>query len=179
MIVKILEVYIPAAALVVIFLVFNLQIFYRYVLNDPIRWANELSLMCFLWAVMLGAAYAWRKKDHVTFTILYDIIPAKGQLWMRVVGNVFIAISLLIVLYPVYDQLVFMQRLTSTSLNIPLHIVFSPMLVTFVLIIGHCITDIYTDIRKLLVSNGDYSEGIYKDEYEDDEDETIPTALKD
>jgi len=177
-IVKILEVYVPAIALVVLFTVFNLQIFYRYILNDPIRWANEVSLTMFLWAVMFGAAYAWRKKDHVAFTVLYDIIPEKGQLWMRLIGNFFVVLSLGIILYPVYDQLMFLKKLSSTLLNIPLNIVFMPMLITFILIMGHAIVDIVADIKKLLSKNDDYSEEIYTDQYEDDEDETIPTALK-
>ncbi|MFA9458407.1 TRAP transporter small permease [Halalkalibacter sp. AB-rgal2] len=177
-VVELLEVYIPAIALTILFAVFNLAIFFRYVLNDPLRWANEVSLMCFLWAVLFGAAYAWRKKEHVAFTILYDLIPDKGQLLMRLVGNTFIAISLIIVLYPIYDQLAFMQRLSSTTLDIPLSIVYSPILISFILIIGHCITDLYSDTRKLLSSGDDYSETIYSDQYDENEEEAIPTALK-
>ena len=66
------ELYIPIAALLIMFCTFVFQIFSRYILNSPVPWAYEVTVMCYLWMVVLGACYAYRDRSHVTFTLFYD-----------------------------------------------------------------------------------------------------------
>ena len=46
-----------AAMLAVMFVAFILQIVFRYLLNFPIGWTNELSVILWLWLVLWGAAF--------------------------------------------------------------------------------------------------------------------------
>ncbi len=170
------EVIMPAVSLIGIFLIFNVQIFYRYVLESPLIWAFEASLTLFLWLIMFGAVYAWRKKEHVQFSIFYDLAPSKVQLFIRLISNSVVIIFLSIVVYPVSQQLNFLNRISSPQLDIPLSIVFLPMLICFILIIFHSFVDILHDLRKLKSGDGDYTETIYEDQYvelEPQDEETI------
>lgn len=52
------ELYIPAASFVIMFLVFILQIFFRYIVRQPLQWAYEVTVSCSLWLVILGSPSA-------------------------------------------------------------------------------------------------------------------------
>jgi TRAP-type C4-dicarboxylate transport system permease small subunit len=53
------------------FVCFLIQIACRYVLNRPVGWTEELSILCWLWGILWGAAFIVTERDEVRFDILY------------------------------------------------------------------------------------------------------------
>ena len=51
----IIEIHLPNAVFVVLFLVFLLNVFFRYVLRNPLNWTFELSVNAFVIVGLLGA----------------------------------------------------------------------------------------------------------------------------
>ena len=145
-----LEIYIPTLSFVVLFVVFILQVFYRYFLNNPLTWPPEIISIAFIWTTMLGACYAQRKADHVAFSLIYDRLPALGQLIFRLIGNGFIAIAFIIALKPTYDFIMFMDFKESTVLKISFFYIFFPYLVFLLLISGRMLYALAIDLRLLL-----------------------------
>ena len=52
------ELYIPVAAFLIMFVVFVAEIAARYLFNKPLAWAYEVTVMCYLWLVIFGACFA-------------------------------------------------------------------------------------------------------------------------
>lgn len=52
-----------------------IDVFWRYMLNSPLGWPQEVSVMCMVWIVMLGTATAVRKRSHIAVTMLVDALP--------------------------------------------------------------------------------------------------------
>lgn len=144
-----LEIYIPTAAFLTMFVVFNLNVFYRYFLNNPLTWPPEVISIAFIWTTVLGACYAQRKADHVAFTVIYDRLAARSQLFFRLIGNGFIAFAFMLALKPTYDYVTFMDFKATTVLKIPFSIAFAPFLIFMILIIGRMFHAIYLDLRML------------------------------
>jgi TRAP-type C4-dicarboxylate transport system permease small subunit len=46
------------------------QVVFRYLLNHPLTWTEELSRHFMIWAAFLGAAIAYRKKAHLGVDVL-------------------------------------------------------------------------------------------------------------
>ena len=46
------------------------QVLFRYLLNHPLAWTEELSRHFMIWAALLGAAVAYRKKAHLGVDVL-------------------------------------------------------------------------------------------------------------
>lgn len=159
---NVVEIYIPLAAFFLMFCLFLLQIFFRYVLNQPLTWAFELTTMAFVWTVLLGAGYARRKQDHVAFTMIYDVLNAKKQAIFRIVGNGLIIVAFALAVYPVYDYLQFLYIQKSSVLRIPFNIAFMPFLVFLLLMIGHSVHDVWQDVKKLAA--GEYSKACSAEE---------------
>jgi len=125
-----------------------LEIFYRYFLV-PLTWTLEFTLIAFIWVTLLGACFAQRDSSHVMFTMIYDKVKPKTQVWMRIVGNTLVFIAFSISLYPTYRYINFMSFKKSDVLKIPMNIAFSPYIVFLIIIIGRLGYDIITDFKKL------------------------------
>ncbi len=143
------EIYIPSVAFSVMFVVFILQIFFRYFLNNPLTWPYEITIFGFIWTAILGACYARRLGIHVVFGIIYDMLKPFWQLIFRLSANGLVFISFIIAFYPTYKYISFMSFQKSTVLQIPFSIAFSPYMVFTILILGHTAYDLVIDFKKL------------------------------
>jgi len=143
------EVYIPFAAFITLFIVFLLGIFFRYFFK-PLTWTLELSLMCFIWTALLGGLYAKRDDSHVMFTMIYDAVNPLVQTWMRIFGNCLLVTSFLMGLVPSWRYINFMNYKKSNVLKIPMDIVFLPFVIFLAFMIGRYTIDIIRDVRSLV-----------------------------
>jgi TRAP-type C4-dicarboxylate transport system permease small subunit len=50
------------------------QVFYRYVLNDSIDWADEVSRLTFVWMIFLALPHGIRTGAHVGVDILVNVL---------------------------------------------------------------------------------------------------------
>ncbi len=148
-IVDTVEVYIPFAAFVTLFLVFIVGIVFRYFFK-PLTWTLELSLICFIWTSLLGGIFAQRDESHVMFTMVYDAVKPLTQLWMRICGHTLLVISFLIGLVPSWKYVQFMNYKKSNVLKIPMDVVFLPFVVFLAFMIGRYSLEVYKDVRKLI-----------------------------
>ena len=149
LILDVIEIYIPTLTFAIMFVVFIVQVFYRYFLNNPLTWPPEIISLTFIWTTVLGACYAQRLGDHVAFTIVYDRLSAKGQLFFRLIGNTFVASAFIIALQPTYEYVTFMSFKKSTVLKIPYSVIFFPFLIFLILLIGRLLYAIFTDLNIL------------------------------
>jgi TRAP-type C4-dicarboxylate transport system permease small subunit len=147
-ILDVVEKYLPMTVFSILFLTFILQIFCRYFLV-PLTWPMELTLICFVWTALLGGLFAKRTDEHVTFSMIYDAVSPKLQLYMRLSGNTLLFLSFCIALYPSYDYVVFMGFKKSNVLQIPMDIAFSPFIVFLAFMLGRIGRDILNDLRIL------------------------------
>src|SRR5512140_3423479 len=53
---------------------FLVQIVARYVFNRPVAWTEELSVLCWLWVVLWGAAFVLTDSEEVRFDIIYGAV---------------------------------------------------------------------------------------------------------
>lgn len=75
-----------AAMLGVMFVVFILQIVFRYLLNLPIGWTNELSTVLWVWLVLWGAAFVVREEEEIRFDLIYGSVQPRTRRVMMAVA---------------------------------------------------------------------------------------------
>lgn len=56
-----------------------LQVWYRYVLNAPLPWPEEVSRLLLVWLTYLGALALPESRLHVTIDVLYDRLPPPAR----------------------------------------------------------------------------------------------------
>src|SRR3546814_2543927 len=53
------------------FVAFILQIIFRYLLNFPVGWTNEISVVLWIWLLLWGAAFVLREEEEIRFDLIY------------------------------------------------------------------------------------------------------------
>ena len=147
-ILDIIEIYLPAITFTVLFVVFLIQIFYRYFIV-PLTWPMELSLFCYLWTILFGVCYAQRDDEHIRFSLIYDKAKPKGQLVIRIIGNILLVSSFSIALYPSYKYVNFMGFKKSNVLLIPMNLAYFPFIIMMVILIGRFTVQLVKDLKIL------------------------------
>lgn len=67
---------------ILFFITVILQIFFRYVLSTPLTWSEEAARYLNVWAVLLGAALAVKRKDHLRVDLIDNVVqkwPFRAQ----------------------------------------------------------------------------------------------------
>ncbi|VAW18595.1 hypothetical protein MNBD_ALPHA09-2351 [hydrothermal vent metagenome] len=122
--------------LAAMFVAFILQIFFRYVVNQPLSWTLEACLLTWLWLVFWGAAFRLKDKDNVRFDILYTSAGPKGRRVFGFIAAVVIVAVFVYALPATYDFISFMKIEASSSLGIRLDYVFAVYLIFVFGVIG-------------------------------------------
>lgn len=65
--------------LVVTLIVLFLGIVFRYVLNDPLVWTEELARFCSTWIIYLGAAACFKHGNHIGIDTVVRLLPPTLQ----------------------------------------------------------------------------------------------------
>jgi TRAP-type C4-dicarboxylate transport system permease small subunit len=98
-----------AAMLAVMFAAFLVQIFFRYVMNFPVGWTHELSVILWLWLVLFGAAFVVSEKEEIRFDIIYGAVSANTRRIMCIVTAIALIALYTISLPAVTDYVTFMK----------------------------------------------------------------------
>jgi TRAP-type C4-dicarboxylate transport system permease small subunit len=120
----------------VMFGAFLIQVFTRYVLNNPLGWTTEVSLIAFIWFAFWSAGLVARDSDHVRFDILYRALPPAGR---RVASALVTAgiLGLFLVALPAnVDYVAFMGSDSTWVLEIPFNYVFAAFIAFLAAIVG-------------------------------------------
>jgi len=117
------EVHLPIAVFVMLFLAFLTNVFCRYILKNPQNWTFELSVNAFVVVGLLGACAAYRTEDHVVFDLFYTRLTSKGQNILRIISYVTVIVLFSIAIPGSIRYLVKLPAVTSI-MRIPLRFIF-------------------------------------------------------
>lgn len=98
---KLLEI-ITAASLVIAVALTLVQVIYRYILQQPLSWSQEVVMMAFVYSVLFGAALAIKNREHLTVD-LYEQIPKAFSVFLWILEFVVVGIMIVILLYFGYE----------------------------------------------------------------------------
>jgi TRAP-type C4-dicarboxylate transport system permease small subunit len=76
-----------AALLASYFVLVLLQVFFRYVLNESLFWAEELVRGLLVWGVMISAALVAGSRGHIRVEVLELMLPPGGKQVVRWIAD--------------------------------------------------------------------------------------------
>ncbi len=115
--------------LTAMFVSFLLQIFFRYVVNQPLTWTLEANLLAWLWVVFWVSAFLLHERDHVRFDTIYISARPPVRRVFGLISAVLIVIGFGAAYPATFDFISFMKIESSSSLGIRLDYVFSAYLI--------------------------------------------------
>jgi TRAP-type C4-dicarboxylate transport system permease small subunit len=108
---------------------FILQIVFRYVLNEPLGWSEELIIATWLWTVLWGAAFTLRESEEIRFDIIYSQISESTRRIFTVITGLALVLMYAISLPAAYGYVSFMKVEHSAYLRVPLNWMYSVFII--------------------------------------------------
>ena len=146
---------IVAGLLGLMFVAFIIQIVFRYFFNFPIGWTSELSVVTWLYMVLIGSAFWLKETEEVRFDLISGRLGPRGR---RAIGLI-VAIAAVILfgmaLPATVSYVAFMKVESSSYLKIRLDILYSVYVVFAVAIIVRYVWAIVALFRGEAPEEGD------------------------
>lgn len=98
-----------AAMLATMFVVFIIQIVFRYLINLPVGWTHEISVIMWIWMVLFGTAFVVRDNEEIRFDILYSAVGPRMRRAMVLASGLTLAALFSLSLPAVIDYILFMK----------------------------------------------------------------------
>ena len=105
------------ALIALMFVSFLLQIAFRYLLNRPLGWTDEVTVLCWVWLVLWGASFILSDKDEIRFDIVYGLVSKRTQRTFTIISSIALVILFLVSLPATWNYVVFMKREKSAFLG--------------------------------------------------------------
>ncbi|WP_442599771.1 TRAP transporter small permease [Neobacillus sp. D3-1R] len=76
-----------------------LGVIFRYVLNEPLFWAGEVSIFLLIYITFLGGSLGLKYKMQASVSIVTDYLPEKVKKIVFIVGHLFMLLFMAIILF--------------------------------------------------------------------------------
>ncbi|MEW6227747.1 MAG: TRAP transporter small permease [Bacillota bacterium] len=133
-----------------VFVILIVQVFFRYVLDHPITWADELASYTFIWMVFIGAAYAQQADAHVKMDIVLNALPKRFKDVTRIAMDLLILAFLVAVIPAGFNLAGLMKPIRTPGLRISWAVVLVSAPVGFILAGLHIGGDVVKGVSALV-----------------------------
>jgi len=101
-----------------------LQVFFRYVLNRPFSWTEEVAQLLFLWLIYLGSVLALRSDKHLVVDLLYVALPPNLRRIVDWVIKLLMGLFLVVLTKEGYGLVISEMASVTAALELPVGIVY-------------------------------------------------------
>lgn len=102
-----------------------LQVFMRYVVNRPLGWTDEVSVITYVWGIFWAGAFLVRDREHVAFDLLYAGLRERGRRVFALAGTLLVGGLFAAALPATADYVRFMARERTWVLGIRFDLVYA------------------------------------------------------
>jgi TRAP-type C4-dicarboxylate transport system permease small subunit len=138
---------IAVALIATMFASFLLQIFFRYVLNRPLGWTEEVTVLCWVWVVLWTASFILADREEVRFDIVYGAVPPPMRRAFTFVSSVILIVLFAWSLPGAWKYVTFMKREHSAYLHMRFDLLYSIYLLFAVACIARHVHLAYRALR--------------------------------
>jgi len=139
-----------AAILVVVeVLILLAGVLFRYVLDSPLVWTDELAEILFLWLVSLGAVIALRRGEHMRMTYVVGKLSPMAQSFARRFAALAVLVFVGIIVVPGFGYMQQQQAITTPTLQIPGSWEIAGELIAFAMLLICAVHQFFEDAKPL------------------------------
>ena len=119
-----------------------LQVIVRYLLSDTLTmpWTEEFGRLVMVWGALWGAAALQRSDDHIGMSVVFDQLPPRARLVVRLFGDLVTLGVLLPVVWYGWKSAVALDVMYTIALGLPLSVFAYPIPVAGALIVLHTVS---------------------------------------
>jgi TRAP-type C4-dicarboxylate transport system permease small subunit len=137
------------ALFVLIFALVLAQVVFRYVLNDPLVWSEELARLAFVWVAMLTWGLGARRRSHIAVTFLPDMLSRTPRLLLAILVQVLIIVFCAILAWHGVTLTARNTDMSLVTLDIPYAIVYIVVPLGAAIVVLYCLAEIHRLARQM------------------------------
>jgi TRAP-type C4-dicarboxylate transport system permease small subunit len=116
---------VAALLMAVMFCSFIVQVAARYVFNNPVSWADELSVISGIWVILWSTALVTRETDNIRFDMIYGLVSPGMRRVFDAVSSLAIVVIFAVGFPAAWNYVNFMKVESTAALHIRYDLVFS------------------------------------------------------
>ncbi|MGP4105924.1 TRAP transporter small permease [Virgibacillus sp. L01] len=125
-----------------------MQVIFRFAINSPLAWTEELARYSLVWLTFLGAAYAMSQKAHIGVEFFVNLLSGLGKKILQTAATFVSLIFFVLMVFSGYDLVSNTMLQTSPVLEIPMGIVYAAIPVSGLLLTINLIAVYVNDMKK-------------------------------
>ena len=126
------------------------QVITRFVLKNPSTTSEEILRYLLVWTTMVGGAYAYGRRKHLSINMLTKKLPFKQQKMLDILIQIIVMVFAVVVMIMGGFHLVSTtSNQISAALHLPMPVVYASIPVGGILIIFYALIFILEDIKEM------------------------------
>ena len=123
-----------------------LQVLFRFLLDQPLAWTEELARYLLVWLTFIGSAYAMSIKAHIGLEFVQKLLPPTANKIVLALSALLSVLFFLFMVYQGYEMAMKSMTQTSPSLLLPMGVVYMVIPISGVLLILNVLHVTWKDI---------------------------------
>ena len=145
---KNIEEILASIAISITILVVIVNVVLRYGFGFVVPWSEELSVICFIWAVYLGISSCYKHKLHMGVDVVVAMLPEKAKIPFRLCVSVFLLALNILMAVLSYQYLMLSNKVTPV-MGVSYFVINGVLLLCFSLMAIHTVRFIANDVASL------------------------------
>ncbi|MFM2639982.1 TRAP transporter small permease [Vibrio chagasii] len=145
---KNIEEILASIAISITVLVVIVNVVLRYGFGFVVPWSEELSVICFIWAVYLGISSCYKHKLHMGVDVVVAMLPEKAKIPFRLCVSVFLLALNILMAVLSYQYLMLSNKITPV-MGVSYFVINGVLLLCFSLMAIHTVRFIANDVASL------------------------------
>jgi len=104
-----------------------IQVFFRYVIEAPPTWTEELARFLFAWQIFLAAGLAFGRGAHIVVDALLLALPPGGQRLLSILSNTLVLGFLGVLVWQGVNMVRLTSNTVSTAMNLNMGVVYAAL----------------------------------------------------
>lgn len=141
---RILIVLLGASVVIVAF-----QIFFRYLLNKPLNWSEQMARCIFIWMTMLSVPCIFRAKGMIAFDLFVNALPAKAKAVTVIIVDLIVMFFAVCFFYFSVQLCINTGARVMAGVEIPQNLIYISMPISMFLLICVVLERLTDSVKKL------------------------------
>jgi TRAP-type C4-dicarboxylate transport system permease small subunit len=129
------------------------EVFLRYALEAPTKWANELTLWIGGFVFLCAGLYGMQQRSHIRIFILYDLFPRWLQRFCDVLSAFLLVVFAFFMIYGSYHQVFYTKfykwEMFGTAFDPPIPATVQPAILIIICLVAlQALSNIFADWNK-------------------------------
>ncbi len=139
--------YLSICILAIMIVIVGLQVFFRYFLNTPLSWTEELARILQIWLIFSVIGYISSQREHIEIGYFVEKLPVKLQIIIRSLIDLLILVFSIVLIYLALKLAILQWPAKSTALELPLTYFSIPFGLSSFFMIVHYIDLLMKDMK--------------------------------